>query len=107
RSQVLGGAFVFPGGKLDPADHALAESGLVDAPPDRLHARLGEPRLDMREAAALFVAACRETLEESGVLFAHGADAALAARARDEFCSARPFDAVLGALALRLDTGSL
>lgn len=107
RSHVLGGAFVFPGGKLDPADHALAESGLVDASPDRLHARLGEPGLDTREAAALFVAACRETLEESGVLFAHGADAALAARARDDLCSARPFDAVLDALALRLDTDAL
>ncbi len=107
RSHVLGGAFVFPGGKLDEADRSVAVSGRVDAPPDRLHARLGEPRLDAREAAALFVAACRETLEESGVLFAHGADASLAARARDELCGARPFDAVLDALALRLDTGSL
>lgn len=107
RSHVLGGAFVFPGGKLDPADRAVAASSLVDAPPDRLHARLGEPRLDANEAAALFVAACRETLEESGVLFAHGADAPLAARARGELCSARPFDAVLEALALQLDTAAL
>ncbi|HEY0877752.1 MAG TPA: NUDIX hydrolase, partial [Zeimonas sp.] len=52
-------------------------------------------------------AACRETLEESGVLFAHGADVAVAQRARERACAAQPFEAVLDALALRLDTGSL
>ena len=76
KSDVLGGAFVFPGGKLDPVDRAVVGSRCVDAAPERLRARLGEAQLDAREAAALFVAACRETLEESGVLFAHDADAA-------------------------------
>lgn len=107
KSDVLGGAFVFPGGKLDSVDRVVGESQRVDASPDRLHARLGEPQLDAREAASLFVAACRETLEESGVLFAHGADAAVARRAREHACSAQSFDAVLDALALRLDTESL
>ncbi|HEY0877322.1 MAG TPA: NUDIX domain-containing protein, partial [Zeimonas sp.] len=53
KSDVLGGAFVFPGGKLDPGDRAVAESQGIDESPDRLHARLGEPQLDPREAAAL------------------------------------------------------
>lgn len=107
RSGVLGGAFVFPGGKLDGADRAIAASSRLDASTAALHARLGEPQLEAGEAAALFVAACRETLEESGVLFAHGADAPMAARARSEIHAARPFEAVLDALALRLDTGAL
>lgn len=107
KSDVLGGAFVFPGGKLDPVDRAVVGSRRIDASPEELHARLGEPGLDAREAAALFVAACRETLEESGVLFAHGADAGLAQRVRETACAAQPFDAVLDALSLRLDTGSL
>lgn len=107
RSGVLGGAFVFPGGKLDGADRAIAASAHMDASTAALQARLGEPQTGAEEAAAFFVAACRETLEESGVLFAHGADAATAARARSEVCGARPFAAVLDALALRLDTGAL
>ncbi|MCD6673144.1 MAG: NUDIX hydrolase [Burkholderiaceae bacterium] len=107
KSDVLGGAFVFPGGKLDAADRVVAGSRCVDAPPQRLHARLGEPQLDAREAAALFVAACRETLEESGVLFAHGADAGHARRARENALHAQAFDAVLDALSLRLDTEAL
>ncbi|MCO5100380.1 MAG: NUDIX hydrolase [Burkholderiaceae bacterium] len=107
KSEVLGGAFVFPGGKLDAVDRVVAGARCVDASPEQLHARLGEPRLDARDAAALFVAACRETLEESGVLFAHGADAAAAQRVRDGARRAQRFDAVLDALALRLDTESL
>lgn len=107
RSDVLGGAFVFPGGKLDAADRAVALSGRLDDSAAALHARLGEPQLDAVQAAALFVAACRETLEESGVLFARDADAATALHVRDEVCRARSFDAVLDALALRLDTGAL
>ncbi len=106
KSDVLGGAFVFPGGKLDPVDRVVA-SRCVDAAPERLHARLGEPQLDAREAAALFVAACRETLEESGVLFAHDADAELARRVRASALGPQSFDTVLDALSLRLDTESL
>ncbi len=107
RSDVLGGAFVFPGGKLDPVDRRIVASRCIDTAPVRLHARLGEPQLDAHDAAALFVAACRETLEESGVLFAHDADVDVARRAREGALGARPFDAVLDALSLRLDTDSL
>ncbi|MEO8297971.1 MAG: NUDIX hydrolase [Burkholderiales bacterium] len=70
-SDVLGGAYVFPGGKLDAAD-ALLDAALLDAPHDRLHALLGEPDLVPQTAAALFVAALREAYEECGVLLAEG-----------------------------------
>lgn len=107
KSEVLGGAFVFPGGKLDPADRAIAASGRLDASPAVLHARLGEPQLDAEEAAALFVAACRETLEEAGLLFAKGADARAAECARAGACGTPGFAAALDSLDVRLATESL
>jgi 8-oxo-dGTP pyrophosphatase MutT (NUDIX family) len=62
----MGGAYVFPGGRVDPADsdRALLDhvAGLGEA-----ERRLGEPGLGT-VADALFVAAIRETLEEAGVL---------------------------------------
>ena len=68
QSDVLAGAYVFPGGKLDREDAEWADR--LDATPAQLHARLGEPELPPQEAAALFVAAIREVFEETGVLFA-------------------------------------
>ena len=67
-SDVLGGAYVFPGGKCDPED--LEWTGRLDAAPAALHAVLGEPELGQDEAAALFVTAIREAFEETGLLFA-------------------------------------
>lgn len=67
-SDVLGGAYVFPGGKVDREDAEWLDR--LDAAPDQLHARLGEPELPVAQAAGLFVAAVREVFEETGVLFA-------------------------------------
>ncbi len=64
NSDVLGGAFVFPGGKVDAADAAVA---LGPASGSEMLARLGEPALSALEAAALYAAAARETLEEASV----------------------------------------
>ena len=54
------GALVFPGGRVDPEDHALAADGV------RSPVTVGRDPL----AGALRVAAIRETFEESGVLLA-------------------------------------
>jgi 8-oxo-dGTP pyrophosphatase MutT (NUDIX family) len=67
-SDVLGGAYVFPGGKVDPEDAEWV--GRLDADAASLHAALGEPELDTQAAAALYVAAIREVFEETGLLFA-------------------------------------
>lgn len=67
-SDVLGGAYVFPGGKVDASDADLA--GQLDQSPALLPEALGESGLGEREAAALYVAAIREVFEEAGVLFA-------------------------------------
>jgi 8-oxo-dGTP pyrophosphatase MutT (NUDIX family) len=69
-SAVLGGAYVFPGGKLDEADCAPSLHARLDSSPQALHSALGEPDLSPHTAAGLYVAAVREALEECGVLFA-------------------------------------
>lgn len=82
-SQVLGGAYVFPGGKLDPEDHAAEVLQCLSESPQRLRERLHEPELAPERAAGLFMAALREAFEECGVLAAQGhTGAALAAQLR-------------------------
>ena len=80
-SAVLGGAYVFPGGKLDEADARVDEAHL-DQPAQTLHTLLAEPQLSAQQAKALYVAALREAFEECGVLLARraqGLDEAMAA----------------------------
>lgn len=67
RAAVLGGAYVFPGGKLERSDSTAATLAQLDCPADTLRQALGEPLLDTPKAAGLFVAAIRETAEEVGV----------------------------------------
>jgi 8-oxo-dGTP pyrophosphatase MutT (NUDIX family) len=81
-SNVLGGAHVFPGGKVDAADAAPAWSPLLDQEAAVLKAALGEPETDTDAAAAIFVAAIREAFEEAGVLFAPACTAAQLAQVR-------------------------
>jgi 8-oxo-dGTP pyrophosphatase MutT (NUDIX family) len=106
-SEVLGGVYVFPGGKVDPEDAMLDMQARLDVPPEVLHAALGEPELDQLEAAALHVAALREAFEETGVLYAQGAGAQQATAAGDLLRQGEPFDAILRALSLRLEVSRL
>lgn len=69
-SDVLGGAHVFPGGKVDREDGDDELLARIDEPALTLWQRLGEADLDTPEAAAVFVAALRELFEEAGVLLA-------------------------------------
>ena len=67
QSDVLGGAYVFPGGKVDGADIDLARSAHLQPHHAALSAKLGEPGLAEDSAASLYVAAAREAFEECGV----------------------------------------
>ena len=67
-SSVLGGAYVFPGGKLDLADQSSAVLARLSQDPSTLHQRLAEPDLSADRAAGLFVTAIREAFEECGIL---------------------------------------
>jgi len=62
-SGVLGGVHVFPGGKLDPADMSRPSTRVSAAQVQAL----AEPVLDATTAAALYLAAVRETWEECGL----------------------------------------
>ena len=104
-SDVLGGAYVFPGGKIDDADAALISQ--LDQAADALHAALGEPETAVELAASCYVAALREAFEESGVLFAHGATAQQVAQATALLRQGRSFADMLSQMQLRLDTRSV
>lgn len=108
----VGGAYVFPGGAVDPSDRdpaVLARCpcrGDVDA-----SALLGLAQGGL----GYWVAAVRETFEEAGVLLARGADGALVDPSDPRFAMARDalnartatFPELLEDADLRLDVGAL
>jgi 8-oxo-dGTP pyrophosphatase MutT (NUDIX family) len=67
-SNVLGGVYVFPGGKLDPEDQSPAWLPRLSQDSATLHQRLNEPDIPSERASGLFVAAMREAYEECRVL---------------------------------------
>ncbi len=108
-SDVLGGAYVFPGGKLDLADAELDAAQHLDQAAPALHASLHDAELDAAQAAGLYVAAVREAFEEAGVLLAESADGSEPdlARASALLKAGTPFNAMLAELDLRVQTRRL
>ena len=106
-SDVLGGAYVFPGGKVDRLDAELDMATHLDQPLLELHTAMNEPDIDVLTAASLYVAAVREAFEESGILFAQGATHAQALRATQLVREGQTFSAVLTQMQLRLQTSTL
>lgn len=102
-SDVMGGAYVFPGGKLDTADTELNPEHYLDQSPTLLHAALGEPGIGVHTATGLYVAAVREAFEESRVLFAQNAAGAQSVQTALQH-GALPFNQLLADLSLRLQT---
>jgi 8-oxo-dGTP pyrophosphatase MutT (NUDIX family) len=115
----MAGMWVFPGGRLDPADASPAiRKRIRDIPDpgrDDLRAREGGA-LDADTALALTVAACRETFEEAGVLLARDATgrpcdpgrvAALQTRREAVASNASEFAALLESEDLYLDLAPL
>lgn len=107
QSDVLGGAYVFPGGKVDDADARADALGLLDQAPAALHQRLGEPGLSAVEAAAIFVAAAREAFEESGILLTYDASAEQLKWAREKLRAGNSFATVMAETGLRLASNAL
>ena len=109
-SAVLGGAYVFPGGKVDAADSAPEMLALLDRPMAELHARVAEPALTPEQAAVFYVAAAREAAEESGVLFLQVGSAEIAehsAATCERLRAGEAFAALLAEHGARLDTDAL
>lgn len=108
-SAVLGGAYVFPGGKVDQTDSTDTLVTRLNQAPTHLHKALNEPELSPHTAAGLFVAAIREVFEESGVLFAQAANGKTA-QLRAALCADRhaaDFESLVLSHDLHLDTQSL
>jgi 8-oxo-dGTP pyrophosphatase MutT (NUDIX family) len=80
KASFMASAMVFPGGRLDDADTALASRSALT--PAAAAARLGMD--DGARALGLLVAGVRETFEEAGVLLACRGDALLDLRAPEE-----------------------
>jgi 8-oxo-dGTP pyrophosphatase MutT (NUDIX family) len=101
------GLWVFPGGRVDDADRDPAVDGSWDGPPPAAWAaRLGLP---VDDARGHVVAACRETLEEAGLLLAEPQPdpGELAGARRDLLAGTRGFTELLAGLGVRLDSGRL
>lgn len=107
KSNVLGGVFVFPGGKVDKLDAELDTTLHLDQPLPDLHTALNEADIDHATAAGLYIAAVREVFEESGILFAIGVSGGHAASATAKLRTGQAFAAVLADMQLRLQTSSL
>ena len=105
-SDAFGDAFVFPGGKLDPADVGFPAS-LLDESLATLQHRLAESESDPATAAGLFVAAIREACEECGILVAHLADRTAGEGVRSRLLQGDSFQGVIESLAARLATSEL
>jgi len=106
-SDVLGGAYVFPGGKLDDSDAQLDEHLHLDLASGSLHGALGEPDLPEAMARGLFVAALRESFEECGVLLASNVSARVTTQAMALMQQGLAFNQILAELSLRLSTSAL
>jgi len=110
RTTTMGyaaGLWVFPGGRVDRADQDPVVDAVWSGPGlQAWAARLGQSR---SEARGTVVAACRECLEEAGVLLADRLpepDALDAAR-RELLAGRQRLGAVLAGLGVRLDTSRL
>lgn len=107
RFGFAGGLWVYPGGRVDDADrHPAIDPHWSGPPPDAWAQRLG---VDIDTARGYVVAACRELLEEAGVLLARPAPGPrdLVAARRDLLAGARNLAQVVEDLDVGLDTSLL
>jgi len=102
----LGGAYVFPGGAIDPADSdARVLKRVVGLTADAANARLNVP-----DALAYYVAAIRESFEEAGVLLVLDRHSNLISSRRAEALQShrqKPFLELLEAEDLYIPAGAL
>lgn len=103
-SGVLGGAHVFPGGKLDADDQRVDAETLASAAL-ACQTVLGETGLSAPAALGLHVAALRETFEECGLLLGVPQGASHVQAVRERTAAGEPFAGALRSLGLPLDTG--
>lgn len=105
QSGFMGGAHVFPGGKVDPSDSEPCWLEHVDRPSEELSRQLGETDAD--SALGLLVAAVRETFEEAGVLLANTAPGADLAGAREQLHRGTAFSELANQIDMKIESIAL
>ncbi len=108
QSAFMGGAVVFPGGKLDEADLAWAASAKLRT--TGMHPRATDFANNQTHAIGLAVCACREALEEAGLMPTQPPlDATATDRLREPLEAGEPLDTLLEreAPGCKLDTAAL
>jgi 8-oxo-dGTP pyrophosphatase MutT (NUDIX family) len=104
KSNFLGGALVFPGGKVDPQDRDAAWSALASEP----HPRTTSMASDDADPLSLCIAACRESLEEAAIIpLVPALPEADVLAMRAELDAGRPFLDVLRGRGARLGVDAL
>jgi 8-oxo-dGTP pyrophosphatase MutT (NUDIX family) len=107
-SNVLGGAYVFPGGKLDTADQHPRMLQCLSQDASTLHQRLCEPELAQPRAAGLFVATVREAFEECRILLGQASASSAHLEALQEALQqGQTWAEAIASLSMKLDTHHL
>ncbi|MEW5850339.1 MAG: NUDIX hydrolase [Myxococcota bacterium] len=99
--RFMGGAHVFPGGRLDAEDEEVVTAELVDL--EHAQTLAHQMGLSVKDALAFVVAAARELLEEAGVLVAAGATSDDARAVRQALLDGTSFREALRARSLVVD----
>jgi 8-oxo-dGTP pyrophosphatase MutT (NUDIX family) len=105
QSGFMGGAHVFPGGKVDASDSERGWLTRIDRPAEEITEVLGET--DAEVGLGLLVAAVRETFEEAGVLLATSAPGADLAAARRRLHEGASFSTVANEIDMKIDSTAL
>ena len=105
QSGFMGGAHVFPGGKVDEDDRSAGWLNYVDQTDTAITSALGEQ--DGEGGLGLLVAGIRETFEEAGVLLARASDAADLVSARTRLHEGGDFMALAKEVEMRIDASAL
>jgi 8-oxo-dGTP pyrophosphatase MutT (NUDIX family) len=105
QSGFMGGAHVFPGGKVDATDSDERWLGRVDRTPEEISELLGET--EPKRGLGLLVAGVRETFEEAGVLLARTREGARLSDTRRQLHDGARFIDLADALDLKIDVMAL
>ncbi len=105
QSGFMGGAHVFPGGKVDRDDHDPSWQARVDLPTEDIAARFGES--DTAVGLGLLVAAVRETFEEAGVLLANITTGVDLSAARRRLHDGTSFSEIANDIDMQIDSFAL
>jgi 8-oxo-dGTP pyrophosphatase MutT (NUDIX family) len=105
QSGFLGGAHVFPGGKVDSSDGAPSWRARIDRSTEEITEGLGES--DAEVGLGLLVAAVRETFEEAGVLLASTASDVDLVATRERLHGGASFSALANDIDMKIDSTAL